>query len=143
MTERYVTDRAFPDKAIDALDEVGSRLHLQFADVPQDIVELEKQVAEAKQKKLESVKNQNFELAAAYRDKQSELEEQLAESNRRWQSGDSDNVKEVTADDVADVVSMMTGIPVGRPSPQYGLCAEECRCGSGCCHRQDGEVNTA
>lgn len=120
LTERYVTDRAFPDKAIDALDEVGSRLHLQFADVPQDIVDLEKQVAEAKQKKLESVKNQNFELAAAYRDKQSELEEQLAESNRRWQSGDSDNVKEVTADDVADVVSMMTGIPVQRMAESEG-----------------------
>ena len=120
LTERYVTDRAFPDKAIDALDEVGSRLHLQFADVPQDIVDLEKQVAEAKQKKLESVKNQNFELAAAYRDKQSELEEQLAERNRRWQSGDSDNVKEVTADDVADVVSMMTGIPVQRMAESEG-----------------------
>lgn len=120
LTERYVTDRAFPDKAIDALDEVGSRLHLQFADVPQDIVELEKQVAEAKQKKLDSVKNQNFELAAAYRDKQSELEEQLAERNRRWQSGDSDNVKEVTADDVADVVSMMTGIPVQRMAESEG-----------------------
>lgn len=120
LTERYVTDRAFPDKAIDALDEVGSRLHLQFADVPQDIVDLEKLVAEAKQKKLESVKNQNFELAAAYRDKQSELEEQLAESNRRWQSGDSDNVKEVTADDVADVVSMMTGIPVQRMAESEG-----------------------
>lgn len=120
LTERYVTDRAFPDKAIDALDEVGSRLHLQFADVPQDIVDLEKQVAEAKQKKLESVKNQNFELAAAYRDKQSELEEQLAESNRRWQSGDSENVKEVTADDVADVVSMMTGIPVQRMAESEG-----------------------
>ncbi len=120
LTERYVTDRAFPDKAIDALDEVGSRLHLQFVDVPQDIVELEKQVAEAKQKKLDSVKNQNFELAAAYRDKQSELEEQLAERNRRWQSGDSDNVKEVTADDVADVVSMMTGIPVQRMAESEG-----------------------
>jgi len=120
LTERYVTDRAFPDKAIDALDEVGSRLHLQFVDVPQDIVELEKQVAEAKQKKLDSVKNQNFELAAAYRDKQSELEEQLAECNRRWQSGDSDNVKEVTADDVADVVSMMTGIPVQRMAESEG-----------------------
>lgn len=120
LTERYVTDRAFPDKAIDALDEVGSRLHLQFIDVPQDIVELEKQVAEAKQKKLDSVKNQNFELAAAYRDKQSELEEQLAERNRRWQSGDSDNVKEVTADDVADVVSMMTGIPVQRMAEREG-----------------------
>ena len=120
LTERYVTDRAFPDKAIDALDEVGSRLHLQFVDVPQDIVELEKQVAEAKQKKLDSVKNQNFELAAAYRDKQSELEEQLAECNRRWQSGDSDNVKEVTADDVADVVSMMTSIPVQRMAESEG-----------------------
>ena len=120
LTERYVTDRAFPDKAIDALDEVGSRLHLQFADVPQDIVDLEKQVAEAKQKKLESVKNQNFELAAAYRDKQSELEEQLEESNRKWQSGDSENVKDVTADDVADVVSMMTGIPVQRMAESEG-----------------------
>ena len=120
LTERYVTDRAFPDKAIDALDEVGSRLHLQFVDVPQDIVELEKQVAEAKQKKLDSVKNQNFELAAAYRDRQSELEEQLAERNRRWQSGDSENVKEVTADDVADVVSMMTGIPVQRMAESEG-----------------------
>ena len=120
LTERYVTDRAFPDKAIDALDEVGSRLHLQFADVPQDIVDLEKQIAEAKQKKLDSVKNQNFELAAAYRDKQSELEEQLEESNRKWQSGDSENVKDVTADDVADVVSMMTGIPVQRMAESEG-----------------------
>ena len=120
LTERYVTDRAFPDKAIDALDEVGSRLHLQFIDVPQDIVDLEKQIAEAKQKKLESVKNQNFELAAAYRDKQSELEEQLEESNRKWQSGDSENVKDVTADDVADVVSMMTGIPVQRMAESEG-----------------------
>jgi ATP-dependent Clp protease ATP-binding subunit ClpC len=120
LAERYVTDRAFPDKAIDALDEVGSRLHLQFVDVPQDIVELEKQVAEAKQKKLDSVKNQNFELAAAYRDKQSELEEKLEESNRKWQSGDSENIKEVTADDVADVVSMMTGIPVQRMAESEG-----------------------
>lgn len=120
LTERYVTDRAFPDKAIDALDEVGSRLHLQFVDVPQDIVDLEKQVAEAKQKKLDSVKNQNFELAAAYRDKQAELEEELAERNRRWQAGDSDDVKEVTADDVADVVSMMTGIPVQRMAESEG-----------------------
>lgn len=120
LTERYVTDRAFPDKAIDALDEVGSRLHLQFVDVPQDIVDLEKQVAEAKQKKLDSVKNQNFELAAAYRDKQAELEEELAERNRRWQAGDSDDVKDVTADDVADVVSMMTGIPVQRMAESEG-----------------------
>ena len=120
LAERYVTDRAFPDKAIDALDEVGSRLHLQFIDVPQDIVDLEKQIAEAKQKKLDSVKNQNFELAAAYRDKQSELEEKLEESNRKWQSGDSENIKEVTADDVADVVSMMTGIPVQRMAESEG-----------------------
>lgn len=120
LTERYVTDRSFPDKAIDALDEVGSRLHLQFADVPQDIVDLEKQVSEAKQKKLEAVKNQNFELAAAFRDKQSELENELAERNRKWQSGDSDDVKEVSADDVANVVSMMTGIPVQRMAENEG-----------------------
>lgn len=114
LAERYITDRAFPDKAIDALDEVGSRIHLQFTDVPQEIVDLENQLTLAKNKKMEAVRNQNFELAAAFRDKAIELESQLEEENRKWQAGDSANVKKVTEDDVADVVSMMTGIPVQR-----------------------------
>lgn len=114
LTDRYITDRAFPDKAIDALDEVGSRIHLQFADVPKEIIDLEEQIQQAKAKKLEAVKNQNFELAAAFRDKQNELEEELEILNKKWQEGDSFAVKSVSEADVADVVSMMTGIPVQR-----------------------------
>ena len=114
LTERYVTERAFPDKAIDALDEVGSRLRIQCADVPPEIIALEQELAEANKKKLESVKNQNFELAAAYRDKQSTLKQKLDELTHKWQDGDIDNAKVVTEDDVADVVSVMCGIPVQR-----------------------------
>lgn len=114
LTDRYITERAFPDKAIDALDEVGSRMRIQCADVPPEITVLEKEIAEANKKKLESVKNQNFELAAAYRDKQSALKQQLDALTQKWQEGDIDNVKVVTEDDVADVVSVMCGIPVQK-----------------------------
>ena len=114
LTERYVTDRAFPDKAIDALDEVGARMHLKFTDIPQEIIDIEKEITKAKEKKIESVKNQNFELAAQYRDHQSELENQLDKSKAEWQSKASPEPKEISADDVADVVSMMTNIPVQR-----------------------------
>ncbi len=114
LTDRYITERSFPDKAIDALDEVGSRLRIQCADVPPEITTLEKNIAEANRKKLESVKNQNFELAAAYRDKQNVMKQQLDELTRKWQDGDIDNAKVVTEDDVADVVSIMSGVPVQR-----------------------------
>ena len=114
LTERYVTERAFPDKAIDALDEVGARMHLKFTDIPQEIIDIEKEITKAKEKKIESVKNQNFELAAQYRDHQSELENQLDKSKAEWQSKASPEPKEISADDVADVVSMMTNIPVQR-----------------------------
>jgi ATP-dependent Clp protease ATP-binding subunit ClpC len=114
LTKRYITDRAFPDKAIDALDEVGAHIHLNHADVPVDITKLEAEIKEVKQKKLDAVRAQNFELAAAYRDKQSKMEGDLAELNRRWEKGDGGTREAVTVDDVADVVATMTGIPVQR-----------------------------
>ena len=114
LTQRYITDRAFPDKAIDALDEVGSKIHLHNADVPNEIIEIENTIRDVKEKKLQSVRDQNFELAADYRDQQSRLESDLERLHSAWLRGDSGNRNEVTADDVADVVSMMSGVPVQR-----------------------------
>ena len=114
LTDRYITDRFFPDKAIDAMDEVGARVHLQNAQVPPEIIELKKQLDEADRKKRDAVKNQNFELAANFRDKQAALEHELQAAQRKWERGDDSNRVEVDADKVADVVSMMTGIPVQR-----------------------------
>ena len=114
LAQRYITTRDFPDKAIDVLDEVGSRMRLQYSEVPPEITNLEKEIEEVKQKKLDSVKNQNFELAAAYRDKQAELEKKLSKMNDDWLNGNSSERKSVSENDVADVVSMMTGIPVQR-----------------------------
>ena len=121
LTERYVTDRFFPDKAIDALDEVGSRVHLQHAEVPPAIVEKEKEIDFIKQKKQDAVKNQNFELAASYRDRQTELEGELDELNRKWTAGDTENRETITESEVADVVSMMTGVPVQRMAENEGV----------------------
>jgi ATP-dependent Clp protease ATP-binding subunit ClpC len=120
LTERYVTDRAFPDKAIDALDEVGSRVHLQHAEVPAEITDKEKEIEAVKVKKQQAVSNQNFELAAGFRDKQTELEQELAEMQRRWQQGEADSRQVVTDKEVADVVSMMTGVPVQRMADAEG-----------------------
>lgn len=120
LTQRYVTDRAFPDKAIDALDEVGAHIHLRHADVPEDITKMEDEIREAKRKKLQAVQNQDFELAANCRDLQIRLEEQLATLNNRWQQGDTGTREEVSADDVADVVARMTGIPVQRMAESEG-----------------------
>lgn len=121
LTERYVTDRFFPDKAIDAMDEVGSRVHLQHAEVPPEITEMEKEIEFVKQKKQDAVKNQNFELAASYRDRQSELEQELEALNQKWTSGESDDRETVTDKEVADVVSMMTGVPVQRMAEAEGI----------------------
>lgn len=120
LTERYITDRAFPDKAIDALDEVGSRVHLQHAEVPQEITDAEKELEDVKTKKQQAVSNQNFELAAGYRDKQTELEQKLEQMRQRWQQGDAETRQEVTEKEVADVVSMMTGVPVQRMAQAEG-----------------------
>ena len=121
LTERYITDRSFPDKAIDAMDEVGARIHLQHAEVPQTIVDKEKEIEHIKQEKQAAVKNQNFELAAGYRDTQTQLEQELEELNRQWTSGESETRETVTDKDVADVVSMMTGVPVQRMAEAEGV----------------------
>ena len=121
LTDRYVTDRFMPDKAIDALDEVGSRVHLQNADIPPEIVETEKEIKQIKERKTQAVGNQNFELAASYRDRQTELEKQLQELNRKWLDGEVEVRQEVSAEQVADVVSMMTGVPVQRIAQEEGI----------------------
>ena len=121
LTDRYVNDRFMPDKAIDALDEVGSRVHLQNADLPPEIAEMEKEIKQIKERKTQAVGNQNFELAASYRDRQTELERQLQELNRKWLDGEVDVRQEVTAEQVADVVSIMTGVPVQRMAQEEGI----------------------
>ena len=121
LTDRYVTDRFMPDKAIDALDEVGSRVHLGNAQIPPEITEKEQQIAGVKEQKQLAVKNQNYELAAGYRDRQTQLEKELAELNEKWQSGDDSERQVVTEKEVADVVSMMTGVPVQRMADQEGI----------------------
>ena len=121
LTDRYITDRSFPDKAIDALDEVGSKIHLQHASVPPEITNLEKEIDELKQKKQNAVRNQNFELAAAYRDNQIKKEIELDEMQRRWNEGDVQTREIVTDKDVADVVSMMSGVPVQRMAEAEGI----------------------
>ena len=121
LTERYVTDRFFPDKAIDALDEVGSKVHLKHADVPPEIIQMEKEIASIVEKKKMAAKNQNFELAAGLRDKQARLEEELKQLQDSWQNGSGSQRDTVTEDDVANVVSMMTGVPVQRVAQAEGI----------------------
>ena len=112
LTERYATDRFFPDKAIDALDEAGSCVHLRHASVPPEVVALEKELEDVKTKKQNAVRNQNFELAASYRDHQAEIDRKLQELNAQWAHEDNEERLTVEAQDVADVVSLMTGVPV-------------------------------
>ena len=114
LTERYISDRYFPDKAIDALDEVGSRVHLQHAEMPEELVEKQKELEQTIQKKQQAVRNQDFELAAAYRDRQTNLERQIDELNRQWTSDDNTTRQTITEDEVAEVVSLMAGVPVQR-----------------------------
>lgn len=120
LTGRYVNDRHFPDKAIDALDEVGAKIHLQHAEVPAEIRDKEKEIEQMKAKKQAAVKNQNFELAAGFRDRQTELETELAEMNRKWTSGDGATRITVTDADVANVVAMMSGVPVQKIAEAEG-----------------------
>ncbi len=121
LTARYVNDRFMPDKAIDALDEVGSRVHLRNANIPPEITEKENEIKQVTEKKHQAVSNQNFELAASYRDRQTVLEQELQELNRKWLEGESDVRETVTADEVANVVSMMTGVPVQRMAQEEGI----------------------
>ena len=121
LTERYITDRAQPDKAIDAMDETGARVHLKNAQIPPEIDAIEKQLDEVKNKKHEAVANQNYELAASYRDNQVQLEQQLAEVQKKWEQGNNESRQTVTEAEVSDVVSMMTGIPVQRMAENEGV----------------------
>lgn len=114
LTERYVTDRFFPDKAIDVLDEVGARVHLRHTQMSPEISEKEKEINFIKGKKLAAVRNQNFELAASYRDKQTELEAELSELQEKWANNEIGTRDEITENDVTEVVSMITGVPVQR-----------------------------
>lgn len=114
LTERYVTDRFFPDKAIDVLDEVGARVHLRHTQMPPEISEKEKEINFIKGKKQAAVRNQNFELAASYRDKQTELEAELSELLEKWANNEIGTRDEITENDVTEVVSMITGVPVQR-----------------------------
>lgn len=121
LTERYISDRQFPDKAIDALDEVGSKVHLKHTDVPQEITQIQEQIKIADTKKKQAVVGQNFELAAAYRDKQTKLEAELQKAQKAWENGDMGERVEVTEDDVAEVVSLMSGVPVQRVAQTEGV----------------------
>lgn len=121
LTERYVSDRQFPDKAIDALDEVGSKMHLGGNSMPPEINEKELELEHVKNRKQAAVRNQNFELAASYRDKQTRIEAEIQELNRKWAEGESGEQPTITEKEVADVVSMMTGVPVQRMAEEEGI----------------------
>ncbi|NDW17834.1 ATP-dependent Clp protease ATP-binding subunit [Dysgonomonas sp. 216] len=112
LTDRYITDRNFPDKAIDALDEAGSRMHISNIVVPPIIEELEKELNEVVEKKTEAVKAQKYELAASFRDKQRQLMVKLEEEENKWESELKEQPQIVDAEKVAEVVAMMSGVPV-------------------------------
>lgn len=114
LTERYISDRHLPDKAIDALDEVGSRVHLTNINVPEIILKIEGQIEEVKEEKNQVIKSQQYEKAAELRDKERKLQDQLEEEKIKWEEDSKNHRVTVTEDDVAEVVSMMTGIPVKR-----------------------------
>ena len=114
LTNRYMTDRFLPDKAIDALDEAGSRVHITNIDVPKQILELEQQLEQVKETKNSVVKKQKYEEAAKLRDDEKRIEKNLASAQKKWEEETKLNREIVSEDNVADVVSMMTGIPVNR-----------------------------
>lgn len=120
LTGRYVSERAFPDKAIDAMDEVGAKVHLQHAEIPPSIIEKEKELSNIHQLKIAAAGDQNFELAATYRDRETQLEGELKELNDKWMASDDGHRETITEADVANVVSIMSGIPVQRISESEG-----------------------
>ncbi|KGO88752.1 Clp protease ClpC [Flavobacterium rivuli WB 3.3-2 = DSM 21788] len=114
LTSRYMSERFLPDKAIDALDEAGSRVHITNIDVPKQILDLERQLEEVRELKNTVVKKQKYEEAAKLRDDEKRIEKDLAVAQEQWEEDSKNNRIVVTEDNVADVVSMMTGIPVNR-----------------------------
>ena len=121
LTDRYVTDRYFPDKAIDAMDEAGSRIHLTHISVPQEIEEQERLIKEVQQHKNEAIRLQNFELAASFRDRENQYTEQLERLKNEWKEKLKDNRETVDAPQIEEVVSMISGVPVQRMAQAEGV----------------------
>src|SRR5664280_172204 len=120
LTNRYISDRHIPDKAIDALDESGSRVHILNIVVPEKILSLEKQLEDTKKEKMMAVKNQNFEKAASFRDREKDLLDLIDQEKKKWEKELAVNRETVDADKVAEVVAMMTGVPVQRIAQTEG-----------------------
>ena len=120
LTNRYISDRHLPDKAIDALDESGSRVHISNIVVPEKILTLEKQLEETKKEKMMAVKNQNFEKAASFRDREKDLLDMIDLEKKKWEKELAVNRETVDAEKVAEVVAMMTGVPVQRIAQTEG-----------------------
>ena len=121
LTDRYVTDRYFPDKAIDSMDEAGSRIHLTHISVPREIEEQERLIEEAQQHKNEAIRLQNFELAASFRDRENQYTEQLERLKNEWKEKLKDNRETVDAPQIEEVVSMISGVPVQRMAQAEGV----------------------
>jgi ATP-dependent Clp protease ATP-binding subunit ClpC len=120
LTNRYISDRHLPDKAIDALDESGSRVHISNIKVPQRIEDLEKEIEQIREKKINAVKSQNFEMAASFRDTEKKVLEQLDHEKNKWEEDLVKHRETVNAENVAEVVAMMTGVPVQRIAQAEG-----------------------
>ena len=121
MAERYITDRFLPDKALDVMDEAGARVHLSHITVPKEVLELEAKIEDIKVQKNSVVKSQNFEEAARLRDLEKKYQAELEQAKEDWEQNASDIIHDVTADDIADVIAMMTGIPVNRIAESESL----------------------
>lgn len=120
LTDRYISDRNFPDKAIDALDEAGSRVHISNIVVPKEIEDLEKLIDATREDKIKAVKSQNFELAASFRDKEKEYIQNLDAAKKRWEESLQEQRQTVDDDKIAEVVAMMSGVPVQRIAQAEG-----------------------
>ena len=121
MTNRYMSDRCLPDKAIDALDEAGARVHIRNINVPEEITTLEKEIEEIRKQKKQAINEQKFEDAGAYRDKEVTLVERLEKAKKEWDRDNLTHRKPVTEQDVAEVIAMMTGVPVQRIAQNEGM----------------------
>jgi ATP-dependent Clp protease ATP-binding subunit ClpC len=121
LADRYITDRFFPDKAIDVMDEAGSRMHVIHAEVPEEVKTQEKQIAKVQEEKNKAVKSQNYELAASFRDEEAEMQERLKILKQAWMNTMKTQREPVDETMIAEVVSMMTGVPVQRMNTSEGI----------------------
>ena len=120
LSNRYISDRCLPDKAIDAMDEAGARLHIQNIHVPDELLEVEKEIADFEKLKSEAIKEQQYNAAAGYRDQIKQLENKLADIKKEWESQSDLQRPTVTEETVAEVIAMMTGVPVQRIAKNEG-----------------------